>query len=168
MPARKHERVAPDEVRRLLEYCPETGVLTWTGRHSIRIPHAGATAGTIDRLGYVLISIKYRRVRGHTLAWVLMTGEYPTGEIDHINGDKGDNRWANLRDTDHDRNMQNLKAAKRNNPTGLLGVTSHSNGKHFTAQIQAGGRRRYLGCFGTPEEAHAAYMAAKKQYHVTE
>lgn len=162
---RKHERIPPEEVRRMLAYNPDTGILTWTERHSIRIPCAGATAGTIDALGYVLVSIKYRRVRGHTLAWVIQTGQYPDREIDHINGVRSDNRWANLREADRCINMQNLQGARKDNRTGLLGVHAHSNGKHFTAEIRAGRKRHYLGCFGTPEEAHAAYLEAKARLH---
>ena len=162
---RKHQRLPPEEIRQLLAYDPASGVLTWTDRHSIRIPHAGAVAGTIDRFGYVLISVKYRRIRGHTLAWVIQTGRYPEKEIDHINGIRSDNRWANLREADRCKNMQNLQGARRDNQTGLLGVTPHSGGKYFTAEIRANRKRHYLGCFDTPEQAHAAYMEAKKRLH---
>lgn len=165
MSTRKHPRVSPEEIRRLLAYDPETGVLTWTARHSIRIKHAGAVAGTIDRLGYVLISIKYRRVRGHTLAWVIQTGAYPENEIDHINGVRSDNRWANLREADRCINMQNLQGPKRDSKSGLLGAIAHSDGKHYTAEIRTNHKRRYLGCFDTPEQAHAAYMEAKGRFH---
>lgn len=162
---RKHERISPDEVRRLLAYDPETGVLTWTDRHSIRIPYAGAVAGTIDAMGYVLVSIKYRRVRGHTLAWVIQTGRYPDHEIDHINGTRSDNRWVNLREADHCTNMQNLQRARKDNRTGLLGATSHCGGKYYTAEIRVNSNRYYLGSFPTAEQAHAAYVDAKAKIH---
>ncbi len=159
----KHHRVPPEEVAKLLKYDPETGVLTWLVRPSIRVPKAGAVAGTVDRLGYVLVSIQYRRVRGHTLAWVLQTGAYPEREIDHINGVKDDNRWANLREVDRSGNMRNLRRARRDNHHGLLGVTSHTEGRTFTAEITISGVRKYLGSFGTKEAAAQAYQTAKSE-----
>lgn len=161
MPKLKHPRVTTERIRELLSYDPESGALTWIARQSIRIKHVGAVAGTIDPLGYVLVSIAYRHVRGHTLAWVLMTGKYPEGEIDHINGVKSDNRWVNLRDVTHGKNMENQKRARRGSASGFLGVASHKGGKYFTAEIKTEGARSYLGCFKSAESAHLAYLAAK-------
>lgn len=161
MPKRRHARVTVERIRALLRYDPDTGALTWISRHSIRIKFAGAPAGSLDPSGYVLVSLDYRRLRGHTLAWVLMTGEYPKGEIDHINGNRSDNRWANLRDVSHGKNMENQQRARRSSASGILGVVSHKGGAYFTAEISSKGKRRYLGCFKTPEAAQQAYQAAK-------
>lgn len=97
-----------------------------------------------------------------------MTGRWPVGVVDHINGFRSDNRWSNLRDTTDRVNQQNLKAAQKNNQTGYLGVTKLRNrrgSKHYAAQLFADGRRVVCSYHETPEEAHAPYLEAKRKYH---
>ena len=92
-----------------------------------------------------------------------MTGEWPDGYIDHGNGVRTDNRWANLRAGDRSFNMQNQRRARRDNTTGWLGVSRVKS--RFEAAIQVRGRRFRLGRFDTPEAAHAAYLTAKRKLH---
>ena len=148
-------------VKERVGYDPLTGALTWNGRYSIRIKHAGAVITGQDSNGYVSTSINYCQLRGHQLAWVCMTGEWPTFEIDHINGVKADNRWVNLRAADRMSNMANLQRARADSRTGLLGATYHAKSGRYTAEIKRDGVRRYIGCFGTAQEAHESYMQAK-------
>lgn len=104
----------------------------------------------------------------HRLAWLLHYGSWPSRHIDHINGDRADNRIANLRECDDAENQQNLRAATAASKSGLLGVTTRTyrNGAvRYAASIQVDGTKRYLGVYGTPEEAHSAYRAAKRQLH---
>lgn len=95
-----------------------------------------------------------------------MTGGWPRFTIDHINGDGSDNRWANLRDVPlfvNQQNMRKPRGGQRTNKIGVLGVTQV--GRRFSARLSVDKRTTYLGTFDTPEEAHAAYLAAKRAHH---
>lgn len=146
----------------LLSYDPETGVFAWkkrTGRCS-----AGAIAGCQDDRGYVVLSIDGKRYYAHRLAWLYSTGKFPSKIIDHINGEKFDNRIKNLRDVNTQTNLQNLKKAMvTNKSTGILGVRK-LRGK-FLAQITIEGKETHLGTFNSAEDAHAVYLQAKRRFH---
>jgi hypothetical protein len=98
----------------------------------------------------------------HRLAWFYVHGVWPPVLIDHINGKRSDNRIVNLRLADWRLNMEN-KRRESYNSTGLLGVKP--NGKGFAARIGSRGVEHHLGTFRTPEEAHAAYVEAKRRLH---
>jgi hypothetical protein len=152
-----------EQLRELLSYDRETGIFRWNvANKRVRI---GSDAGHLHPSGYRRIGI-YRRVySAHRLAWLYVHGAFPLGDIDHINGARDDNRIANLRDVPHAVNMQNLRTAPRTNiESGLLGVST-SLGR-WKAQIRLNGSRMYLGTFSTPEEAHAAYLEAKRLLHL--
>jgi hypothetical protein len=124
---------------------------------------AGDVAGTVNNNGYRLIRVGDGRYRAHRLAWLYTHGAWPTGEIDHINGIRDDNRLANLRDVTVSVNQQNRKRAASNGSTGLLGVSTAK--ARYRAAIALNGRTTYLGSFDTAEEAHAAYVTAKRELH---
>lgn len=147
------------EVRRLFDYDPETGALTWrTGPARYR----GKAAGTLLNTGYRSISVRGRRYVAHRLAWVHFHGKPPTKFLDHINGDRDDNRIVNLREATNAENMANAKCYATNK-IGLKGVSAKRG--RWRAVIVDGGRQRFLGMFDTPEEAHAAYIkAAEKRF----
>lgn len=152
-------------LRELLHYDPETGVFTRLARTSNSIK-VGDVAGTADSDGYIQISVDGVLYRAHRLAWLYMTGAWSKGVIDHVNGVKGDNRFANLRPATNAENQQNQRRAQSSNKLGLLGVCRVCReGKRFKAQIMVDGRQIYLGTFDTPEQAHAAYLAAKRRLH---
>ena len=148
-------------LRELLDYCPDTGVFTW----KIRISNVkvGDVAGCLEKDGYLRIQIDSRLHFTHRLAWFYVTGEWPPDQIDHINGIRDDNRIANLRAATRSENGQNRRKPQANNTTGYLGVTRH-RGK-FLAKIRLDGKRKHLGLFTTPEEAHVAYLEAKRRLH---
>lgn len=93
------------------------------------------------------------------IIWKLMTGEFPTMVIDHIDGDRQNNRWSNLRHVSQSVNLQNKHGPQSNNKLGVQGVTKM--GKKYIARIKTGGKQKHLGSFSTPEEAGAAYQAAR-------
>jgi hypothetical protein len=93
-----------------------------------------------------------------------MTGSEPFPTVDHINGDKSDNRWANLRRASHAEQQQNLGIGKLNT-SGYVGVHKHADTNKWCAQIMGPAGRKHLGLFDTPEAAHEAYVAAKKELH---
>lgn len=114
--------------------------------------------------------VGYKRIRldrvvyaCHRLAFLYMTGEWPRYGVDHINGNRLDNAWENLRDVPSRVNSQNMRKAVRTNPTGLLGVTTYKN--RYLSRIRVNGKLVYLGQFKTPEEAHQSYVLAKRKMH---
>ena len=155
-----------DEVLRLLEYDQHTGILRW--RVSPSGPcKAGAIAGSRTDRGYWRVMIKGRSYLAHRLGWLIVHGNWPHGEIDHINGIRDDNRLANLRDVSSTENRQNLrKAPSTNKSSGLLGVSYAQQCKKWVARIRISGKRIHLGHYETAEQAHDAYLEAKRSLHV--
>lgn len=156
--------VDQEEIKRLFEYNPETGDFTWRVRTNGRCK-IGAIAGTLNELGYRLLSIGGKTHYGHRMAWLYMTGSIPDGVIDHINGNPSDNRFANLRLVDDKVNQENRRAASKNSKSGFLGVHWHIRNKKWNAQIKIDGRIKWLGAFKTAEDARDAYLDAKRQLH---
>jgi hypothetical protein len=152
-----------ERLREVLSYDPATGIFTRlvnTGN-----VHEGDPAGCINKsLGYAMITIDYKRYYAHRLAWLYMTGEWPAAQIDHINMDRADNRWDNLRLATKSQNMSN-RGAQSNNTSGIKGVDWDRARIKWRAQICASGRRVCLGRFDTREEAQAAYVIAVEKYH---
>ena len=149
-------------LRQLLSYDSETGVFTWKINIGKRI-RAGSVAGTTHHSGYNCIIIERSHYTAHRLAWLYFYGEWPSGVIDHINGDKFDNRISNLRDVSRSVNQQNRRKAAKNSKTGMLGVSQA--GSVFVANIMVDGKTVRLGRYETAELAHAAYVNAKRQHH---
>lgn len=147
-----------DEARALWAYDPDTGLLTWSVMASPR-HQAGSVAGSLTAQGYVVVGYGYRLWRAHRLAWLIVMGEWPKGEIDHADTDKANNRWANLRDVPKSLNQANVPA-RRCNTSGFKGVSWSKGKKRWGAAIQKDKRQRHLGYFDTPEAAHAAYVIA--------
>jgi hypothetical protein len=151
-------------LREVLSYNPDTGEFRWlsSGKGRKSSLEAGAVA---PDSGYVFICIDWQRHRAHRLAWLYVYGEWPKDQIDHINGVRADNRIANLRDVTNDINGQNRRAALSNNRSGYLGVSWKKSASRWIATISDGGKHKHLGSFATAEEAHTAYLAAKRVIH---
>lgn len=145
-----------------IDYCPETGALTWRiGRRGTG--GAGSSAGGVNKaLGYVQLRFKDRLYYGHRVAFALMTGRWPL-LVDHINGNRQDNRWGNLRESNKRHNQENRRVASKGNRTQRLGVAP--NHGRFMARLMVGGKGIYLGTFDTPDQAHQAYLQAKRIHH---
>jgi hypothetical protein len=152
-------------VRELLDYNMDTGVFRWRVFVGSKAT-AGSEAGRVDGHGYIRLSVdKVKDISAHRLAWFYVYGKWPDMHIDHINGVKTDNRISNLREADRSINMQNQRKANRDNPTGMLGVSWREKYKHFRAVISIGKKQKHIGSFRTAEEAHAAYLAVKREIH---
>ncbi|WP_158219449.1 MULTISPECIES: HNH endonuclease [unclassified Achromobacter] len=152
------------QVESVLDYDAITGEFRWKVASRNGAIRPGCRAGYVKG-GYQVISIRGRHIYAHRLAWLLVTRAWPSLFVDHLNGDKLDNRFANLREATLQVNNQNLHGANaRNKTSGLLGVT-WNRGK-WTAQITIPGKgRTYLGRFTDPAMAHQAYLEAKRKYH---
>lgn len=152
-------------LRELLHYDPLSGAFTWRTSGKGRRPDSAA--GSVSQHGYVKIGVdgagqKY----AHRLAWLYMTGEWPKYEIDHIDGDRANNRFANLRDVKAFVNQQNKRKPQSNCDSGVLGVSWVRSRKHWVAQIRIPGvGNRAIGTFRNKDAAAAAYLAAKRRLH---
>jgi hypothetical protein len=153
-----------ERLRQLVHYDTATGAFTRAIRSGQKV-RVGDSAGHNTCRGYLAFSVDSHPFLAHRLAWLYVHGEWPAGQIDHINGVKTDNRLANLRVVTPMMNMQNWRKPPKRNKSGLLGVSSDKHGKKWRAQISANGKRVNLGVFDTPEEAHQAYLMAKRELH---
>lgn len=161
-------------VRELLEYNSETGSLFWKERDlkwfktqetcnswNARFARKEALTCTSQH-GYKTGAIFGKHCKAHRIIHLWMTGEWPD-QVDHINGDKGDNRWENLRNVDFKENGKNQKTPK-NNTSGVLGVYCHKNYKVWRAMIKVLGKNISLGSFKTKEEAITARQEVNIKY----
>jgi hypothetical protein len=170
------------ELDELVKYNPDTGEFFWRVRpmsmfdghgavgllRSVTGPrsaqwscnqwnarHAGKPATSLKKDGYVYCCFNYERWLAHRVAWKIMTGEDPN-EIDHIDGDRGNNKWSNLKDGSKSDNLRNL-ALKRNNTSGYHGVAFSKRQQKWTASI-------WVGTFDSKEEAIAARKKAEELF----
>lgn len=158
--------ISREKLQELLHYDPETGWFTWRVK---RNAHGGAKqpgdrAGYKAPTGYRFINTQGRPYKEHRLAWLYVHGEWPSGEIDHANRNPGDNRLVNLRVATRSQNAANMVGARRA-ASGFKGVYKHKNGQSWFSQISVASRSKFLGRFPTPEEAHAAYVAAAREHY---
>lgn len=149
-------------LKELLSYDPEVGIFSWIVERGKC--HKGSPAGCLDSRGYLVITIDRKRYYAHRMAWLYMNGSMPSMNIDHMDGNKSNNKISNIRDVSVSTNAQNLKqATSRNLSTGVLGVRM-LKGKYLS-QITIDGKDRHLGTFNSPEEAHEAYLNTKRKLH---
>lgn len=154
-----------EELQKILWYCPETGNFNWKHKRG-KFP-AGSNAGSNPKhnRGYVKININGVLYYAHRLAWLYLHGEIPQSDIDHINGDRSDNRANNLRIASRSENMQNtVKHADSTNPR--IGVYYNKRAKKWIAKICVFGKQHNLGYFKDIESAGAAYDSAKQKMHL--
>lgn len=157
------EILTAEEARRLLDYNPETGELTWRIRVSPAVL-PGAKAGCLHNSGYAILKVKRKMYQAHRVAWLIAFGRWPLEVIDHINGVRNDNRLTNLRECAHFENMQNVPKSQGKS-SKYLGVTFHKRHGKWSARVSLQGVRENIGYFETEGEAFAAYCDAKRQAH---
>lgn len=162
------------ELLQLLRYDPQSGSLVWRPRpvETFATERAGKLWNTIyaDKeafTGVHLTGYRQGRIHGvrfkmHRVVWAMAYGVEP-GELDHINGDRADNRLANLREVPRLTNSQN-RAMPRSNTSGVQGVTWHKASRKWLAKINDNNRTVYLGTFDSFDEAVAARKAAEVKY----
>ena len=173
---------APEVLRRIIQYDPDTGVLTWLARDARMFSgngnggasgqaarwngqYAGKIAfPSIDQKGYHSGMLLRSCVLAHRVAWALHTMEAPPEFLDHINGDRSDNRIENLRPATKAENARN-SGKKVNNTSGFKGVCKSSVAGKWRARISVDGKRIRLGNFLTKEDAFQAYEDACRRMH---
>lgn len=141
-------------LKEVLHYDPETGVLT-------RIGDAHASVGTVNNYGYLRLSVSGISVYAHQVAWLYMTGEMPDRPIDHIDRDKLNNAWTNLRLCSIRENVRYQKPHADKVTSRFKGVDYVAHRKKWRARIVVARKTNYLGAgFLTEEDAARAYDAA--------
>jgi len=151
------------ELRRLFSYDPVTGTLTRLLTTNSRA-RAGTPITCTNGPGYVVVNVNYKKYTAHRIAWAITHGYWPEC-VDHINGVKSDNRLINLREVTHAQNMHNLRAARIDSASGLLGVSWAPASGKWRANICIDRKTRHIGYYDTKEEAFAAYLKAKAVVH---
>ena len=154
--------MTPERLKELFHYDPETGLFT---RRTDRGPcKAGEIAGYTNSVGYVQLGIDYVDYTAHRLAWLYQHGYMPPEQIDHINGDREDNRIENLRLANNSQNNQNRKL-QENNSSGFKGVSLHRQSGRWFAYAQRDGLRVSAGYYATRELAAAASAKLRESLH---
>ena len=147
-------------LNKLFSYDKDTGIIRWKIQASIRIK-VGDIVGCYNSEGYRVCRIQGTAYALHRVIWKLMTGEDPMElNIDHIDRDRANNKWSNLRLTDSRGNCEN-RGIRRTSKTGYTGVSRDRD--RYRAQIVVRGEYFYLGTFPTPEEASVAYETKKQE-----
>lgn len=132
--------------------------IRWKTSRTSRVV-VGRVAGSIKKNGYRQIKINKKQYQAHRLVWVLHHKEWPSSFVDHINGNKLDNRIENLRVVSKSQNGMN-RAKQQNNTSGYVGVYFDKRGKRWRAQIKIQSKTKSLGSYKTKEEAAEVYDLA--------
>lgn len=125
-----------------LTYNPDTGLF-------VRLKGPGSKAGKPKEgarhgRGYRVLGVMYATYLAHRLAWLYMTGEWPTSEVDHIDGDRTNNRWANLRAATTGENRRNTKL-RSDNTSGVKGITWEASKNRWRCDLWLDGKKHYVG-----------------------
>lgn len=161
-------------LREILYYDKDTGDFVWLSRDASffsdagnqsrwNTRFAGKTAGSVSSYGYTIIGIFGRSYRAQRLAFMYVTGTFPDNDVDHINGDRSDNRWGNLRAATRIENNKNKVICYRNR-SGLSGVGWRQDRRCWEARINEDGVRIHLGSFSCLLDAAGARINAEREY----
>jgi hypothetical protein len=157
----KNNKISVQRLKQLVNYAPDTGEFTWNmPRRKCR---TGDKAGCRMKNGYIVLRLDDCLFYAHRLAWFYVNEVWPANVIDHINGDRSDNRFSNLREATIAQNAQNSSRIRSTNTSGFTGVRREN--KKWLAEIKVNYKPMRLGLFNTPEEAHEAYLIAKHNLH---
>lgn len=151
-----------NRLHELLKYDSESGIFTWIDSRPLN--RKTGTAGMVTPEGYASIKVDGRNYLSHRLAWFHFYGDWPKGQIDHINRNRSDNRIANLRDVTASENQQNTLLSPRNK-SGFKGVSWNKNEQKWNAKIGHQSKKIHLGFFDDVKDAASAYVDAVAKYH---
>jgi hypothetical protein len=160
-----NKMITQEELKRQLHYDPETGIFTRliSNHHFVKV---GEEAGCVDN-GYIRIVFNGNQFYAHKLAWLYVYNElpkFPVSVIDHIDGNKENNKITNLRKVTHQENILNQKIRK-NNTSGIKGVSWHCKRKSWVVRLMINGISKHLGCFKDLQLAELAAIEGRKKYH---
>lgn len=167
------KKTLPDRafLNEMFSYCAETGIVRWNERSTAHFQnendcrrwnarYAGTEAGNVNNYGYLRVGILGIRYQLHRLIWLMVFGEVPD-QVDHIDGNRGNNVLSNLRAVDNQENNKNRRLHS-NSSTGYTGV--HAEGGKFRARIRVDGKHFHLGTFDDLDGAVAARQQANQRF----
>ena len=155
------EILTQSRLKELLNYNPDTGI--FTRKEPRRGVKVGSVLGSLHNCGYLFATVNREFFYLHRLAWIYMHGKHPIDMIDHINGDKTDNRIKNLRQASNSQNQQNSTTNKRNT-SGVKGVSWYARDSKWYAYIQVKNKTLNLGTYFKIEDAISARHSAEVKY----
>lgn len=155
--------ITQSELKQILDYNPDTGIFTWKINKGGKAK-CGTIANSIDSKGYIRIQINNKRNSAHRLAWLYIYGSFPNNMIDHINGNKIDNRIYNLREATVNENQYNRKVPI-NNTSGIKGVYFDKSRNKWVAELKCNSKKIHIGRFNDIELAQIAINEARNKYH---
>lgn len=150
-----------------VSYNKDTGAFTWIKKPSAGVS-IGDVAGSVDKCGRVKFMLGGRQYFAHRVAFLYMTGSFPKGVVDHIDGNPLNNSWENLRDVSSRENSENRRTHQSNNLLKRLGVyrkTLKSGKVKYVARIRVNGELRHVGVFDSEDCAYLAYLNEKRKLH---
>jgi len=152
------------ELRKVIHYDEESGVVTWRKKLGNRTK-VGALVGSVNKhSGYIQVKIYGTQYQLHRLIWLYVYGQYPMGDIDHVNHVRADNRLVNIRDVTRVQNGRN-QSLPSTNTSGVVGVYWHKTNKTWIAQIRVKDSGNIpLGSFAKFSEAVDARKLAEVAY----
>ena len=157
--------MTPEKLRELVSYDPSTGSLTWKdrvgdGKFNSRL--SGKPAFAQPSKGYLTGRMLGGNYKAHRVAWAIYHGEWPSSQLDHINGNRADNRISNLRLVSHAENAKNQRP-KTSNKSGEPCVSWYARDRKWWVKITVDGRQKHIGYFDKIEDAVLARNAAWKE-----
>lgn len=156
----RNSEITLERLKEVLSYDCQTGIFIWRVQLGWK-GRVGQPAGTRHCGGYVSITIDRTAYLAHRLAWFYVTGRWPTDQIDHLDCDRSNNSFCNLREATNSQNNQNRR--KLGGRSKFKGVSWHIANRRWESRIKRDGRQIRLGLFRTEEEAHAAYCKAAEE-----
>lgn len=154
--------ITQDRLKAKLSYSPDTGLFTRAVDCGSRFK-AGTESGTLSN-GYRQIQVDGKLYRAHRLAFLYMLGEYPKNDVDHIDGDRDNNKWSNLRPATRAENLRNAKI-KNTNKSGFNGVCWSKSRSKWEVHVTVDCVHIFLGEFHCKLDAIAARIRANKKYN---
>ena len=159
----KHQKLTQERLRKLLHYDPITGIFTWLVSNSNRI-NVGDIAGCIYDKGYREIGIDGKIYKASRLAWLYMDGYFPEADVDHVNRNKDDNRWSNLRHVSRICSIRN-RGIQKNNSSDVTGIRWNKQMGKWQAQITVNKKQIHLGFFNIKREAVKIRLEAEIKFN---
>ena len=159
----KEQNLTQEQLKAVVHYDPSTGLFTWLS--TLGGVCVGQVAGNGNSNGYRVLGWNGRKYRQHRLAWLYVHGAWPKGTIDHMDGDRCNNRIGNLRDVSQRINMQNQRKPTKANTSGALGVYWSANRGGYMASVSVKPKKYRRGPYRTIERAQDAYLDLKRKHH---
>ena len=154
--------ITQQELKELLHYNPETGIFTWKVSTARRVS-SGDVAVTKRKDGYIQIKLNNELILSHRLIWIYMYGYLPK-YIDHINGQRDDNRIINIREVSNQQNSLNSKISK-NNTSGIKGVYWDKSRNKWTVRLAIDGKGKFFRRFDDIDLAKLVIEEVRNKYH---